>query len=214
RESEFDFTRTFWGAASAAGRRCAVVDVPFMPLLPDFNGAQLREFAVHDVWAGPASNPPALLDELYTSSGHPPLQDRACDHRVAEIGRNAFLAELLSNTDIKTKALRNLMAREKWDLFHAVYGEGHCAAHQVWPARENGNVVSSVDGFTDPWEPLRQIYARIDEGIGALIADAGPDAQLVVFSSHGVGFYFGGPQLLPEFLCRLGLSSGNDWPGR
>lgn len=47
RESEVDITRTFWGAASAAGRRCAVIDVPFMPLLPGFNGAQLREFAVH-----------------------------------------------------------------------------------------------------------------------------------------------------------------------
>jgi predicted AlkP superfamily phosphohydrolase/phosphomutase len=214
RESDFDVTRTFWGVASAAGRRCAVIDVPFMPLLPDFNGVQLREFAVHDAWAGPAAHTPALLDELYDSCGHPPLHDHPCDPRVAAVGRNALFSELLTRTDIKTKVLRNLMAREPWDLFHAVYGDAHCAAHQLWPARENGRLVSSVDGFTDPWEALRQVYARIDQGIGALIADAGPGAHAIVFTSHGVGFYLGGPQLLPEFLCRLGLSSGAEWPGR
>lgn len=214
RESEFDITGSFWGVASAAGRRCAVVDVPFMPLLTNFNGVQLREFAVHDIWAGAASDPPSLLDELVAGCGHPPLHDHTCDPRVAEVGRNVLFAELLVRTDIKTKALRTLIARENWDLFHAVYGDGHCAAHQVWPARENGKLVSSVDGFTDPWEPLRRIYARMDDGLGALIADAGPDARVIVFTSHGVGFYLGGPQLLSEFLCRLGLSSGNEWPGR
>ena len=213
-ESDVDIGRTFWGVASAAGRRCAVVDVPFMPLLTDFNGVQLREFAVHDAWEGPASHPPALLNELYASCGYPPLHDHTCDPRVVAVGRNALFAELLTRTDTKTNVLRNLMAREPWDLFHAVYGDAHCAAHQLWPARENGKLVSSVDGFTDPWEPLRQVYARIDDGIGALVADAGPDARVIVFTSHGVGFYLGGPQLLPEFLCRLGLSCGTEWPGR
>ena len=213
-ESEADMRKSFWGVASAAGRRCAVIDVPFMPLLADFNGVQLREFAVHDAWAGPASQPPTLIDELYASCGEPPIHRYMCDHRVATVGRKTLFEELLVRTDIKTNALRNLMAREKWDLFFAVYGDGHCAAHQLWPARENGKLVSSVDGLADPWEPLRSLYARIDEGIGALVADAGRDAQVILFTSHGMGFYLGGPQLLPEILRRLCLSSGWDWPGR
>jgi predicted AlkP superfamily phosphohydrolase/phosphomutase len=106
------------------------------------------------------------------------------------------------------------MARERWDLFFAVYGETHCAGHQLWPARENGKLASSVDGLSDPWEPLRRLYAKIDEGIGVLVADAGADADVVLFTSHGSGFYLGGPQLLPEILRRLGLSSGWEWPGR
>jgi len=213
-ESEADMRKSFWGVASAAGRRCAVIDVPFMPLLPDFNGVQLREFAVHDVWAGPASRPATLINELYASCGEPPLHHFMCDQRVAIAGRKAIFDELLVRTDIKTSALRNLMARERWDLFFAVYGDAHCAAHQLWPARENGKLVSSVDGLSDPWEPLRRLHVEIDEGVGALVADAGHDAHVILFTSHGVGFYLGGPQLLPEILRRLGLSSGWEWPGR
>ena len=214
RASDIDMTRSFWGVASAARRRCAVVDVPFMPLLPDFNGVQIREFAVHDAWEGPASHPPELLGELYARCGDPPLHDHMCDARVAHVGRNGVFEELLTRTRIKTDVLRNLIARETWDLFFAVYGDPHCAAHQLWPERRNGKLVSSVDGFANPWQPIRQVCARIDDGLGALIADAGPGAQVIVFTSHGVGFYLGGPQLLPEFLCRLGLSSGPEWPGR
>jgi predicted AlkP superfamily phosphohydrolase/phosphomutase len=191
-----------------------VIDVPFMPLLEDFNGVQLREFAAHDTWAGPASHPPTLIKELYASCGEPPLHRFMCDHRVATVGRKTIFEELLLRADIKTSALCNLMARERWDLFFAVYGETHCAGHQLWPARENGKLVSSVDGLSDPWEPLRRLYAKIDEGIGVLVADAGADADVVLFTSHGSGFYLGGPQLLPEILRRLGLSSGWEWPGR
>ena len=213
-ESEVDMTGSFWGVAGTAGRRCAVVDVPFMPLIPDFNGLQLREFAVHDIWAGPASSPSEMLEELYERCGTPPLHEYMCDRRVAAGGRTTMFNELLARTEIKTKALRNLMAREPWDLFLAVYGDTHCAAHQLWPRRKDGKLVSIVDGLADPWEAIRRVCARIDEGIGALIADAGPDARVIVFTSHGVGFYLGGPQLLPEALRRLGLSSGNEWPGR
>ena len=137
-----------------------------------------------------------------------------CDQRVATAGRKVIFEELLLRTDIKTSVLRNLMARERWDLFFAVYGDAHCAAHQLWPARENGKLASSVDGFSDPWEPLRRLHVGIDEGIGALVADAGRDAHVILFTSHEVGFYLGGPQLLPEILRRLGLSSGWEWPGR
>ena len=213
-ESEADMGKSFWGVASTAGRRCAVIDVPFMPLLPDFNGVQLREFAVHDTWAGPASHPPALLNELYAQCGEPPLHHLMCDQRVATAGRKTIFEELLVRSGIKTDVLLNLIAREKWDLFFAVYGEPHCAAHQLWPARENGRLVSSVEGLADPWEPLRRLYAKIDEGIGALVADAGRDAHVILFTSHGIGFYLGGTQLLPEILRRLGLSSGWEWPGR
>jgi predicted AlkP superfamily phosphohydrolase/phosphomutase len=213
-ESEADMRKSFWGVASAAGRRCAVVDVPFMPLLPDFNGVQLREFAVHDTWAGPASHPPALLDELYKHCGEPPLHHFMCDHRVATAGRKTIFEELLVRTGIKTNVLLNLIAREHWDLFFAVYGDAHCGAHQLWPTRESGKLVTSVDGLSDPWEPLRRLYTKIDEGIGALVAAAGREAQVILFTSHGVGFYLGGPQLLPEILRRLGLSSGWEWPGR
>ena len=104
REAEVDMTRTFWGAANAAGRRCAVVDVPFMPLIAHFNGVQLREFAAHDIWAGPASSPKEMLHEWYERCGTPPLHDHMCDRRVAAAGRATTLNELLTRTRSRRKS--------------------------------------------------------------------------------------------------------------
>ncbi len=69
-------------------------------------------------------------------------------------------------------------------------------------------------GATDNWAALREVYRELDAGLGRLLDAAGPEAKVVVLASHGIGPYVGGPQLLPEFLIRLGLSAGPDTPTR
>jgi predicted AlkP superfamily phosphohydrolase/phosphomutase len=211
-EAEIAAGRTFWAVAATAGRRCAVVDAPFMPIIEDFPGIQIREYAVHDHWAGAAARPASLLDRISSRDGQQRLAGW-CDARVGEVGRGAVCRELLGRAQCKTALLRDLLGQEHWDLFFGVYGETHCAAHQLWPQRAVSARGSLVPG-EDIWAPLRDIYTRVDEGFGALLAEAGPAASVVLFTSHGVGPYLGGPQILPEFLRRLGLSDGWDWPGR
>jgi predicted AlkP superfamily phosphohydrolase/phosphomutase len=201
--------RLFWSTASRAGRRCAVVDVPFVPLLPDFNGVQIRELAVHDLAYGTASEPPGILEEALARHGRPAHYDEACDRSVGRRGRTALIDTLAKRARSKTAILCDLLDRDAWDLFFAVYGETHCAGHQLFPERMTGD-----DAARDVWEPLRRIYADVDEGIGRLIAKAGPNATVMLLTSHGMGPYLGGPQLIQEVLRRLGLSDGYEWPGR
>jgi len=66
--SEVD-PRTFWTAASAAGRRVAVVDIPQAPPARDLNGVQVLEWGLHDPAFTAQSVPANLLDELRTRHG-------------------------------------------------------------------------------------------------------------------------------------------------
>jgi len=211
-ESDVQASDHLWADCSRAGLRCAVIDAPFQPFVPEFNGIQIRELAQHDVWLGPKSDPEGLLDELNARIGPVPMFGEHCDSLVHQQGRQALLASLIERARYKTEMLVHLLEREAWDLFYCVYGEGHCAGHHLWPAPQwNWSGQTGAKGAeADQWASLRQVYRKLDEGLGRLIAAAGPDAKIIALASHGIGPYLGGPQLLPEFLTRLGLSAGPD----
>jgi len=215
RDEEIVSEHLFWQAASDQGLRCAVVDVPFMPLLSGFNGVQIRELAIHDHAFGFKSSPPEVMEDFVARYGEPPMHGRTCDIAAEVEGRTVVSQMLRRRARYKTSVLMELMQREPWDLFFAVMGDCHCGTHYLWPLRDSeGKWVSPVEGTSDIWEPLREIYRLMDEGVGQLIDAAGPDAKIILFSSHGVGTYLGGPQLIGEVLRRTHLSDGWDWPGR
>ncbi|MDJ0945872.1 MAG: alkaline phosphatase family protein [Kiloniellales bacterium] len=216
RESDIDPDHQVWADCSRADLRCAVVDVPFQAFLPDFNGIQLREWAQHDLWLGPKSDPEPLFEELSARFGPIPMHEQRCDVLVHREGRAALLQALTARARCKTEMLAHLLEREAWDLFYCVYGEGHCAGHQLWPAPQwnwSGRA-GSERGPEDRWAALREVYREMDAGLGRLMAAAGPEARVVFVASHGIGPYIGGPQLLPEVLIRLGLSAGPDTGAR
>ena len=101
----------------------------------------------------------------------------------------------------------DVLAREHWDLFVCNFTETHCAGHHFW-------------AFQDPLHPrhdaaapeplksaLRSVYREVDRSVLRLMDAAGPDATVLVVASHGMGQKTIGPQLLPEVLVRLGMSS-------
>jgi predicted AlkP superfamily phosphohydrolase/phosphomutase len=189
--------RTFYTVASDAGRRVAVVDLPQVPLASELNGVHITEWGLHDRNFEIGSYPRELLDDLRVRHGDHPIG--SCDeHGGTSEGYARLLAGLLAGVPRKTDLLLDVLGSEQWDLFACAYGESHCVGHQFWGRRDSA-----------PGDPLREVYRRIDAGVGALIDAAGPDAAVLVLASHGMGEYLGGPQLLPEVLVRLGMGSGS-----
>jgi predicted AlkP superfamily phosphohydrolase/phosphomutase len=189
--------RTFYTAASEADRRVAVVDLPQVPLASELNGVHVTEWGLHDRNYEIGSYPRELLDDLRSRHGDHPIG--SCDeHGETPEGYERLLAGLLTGVERKTDLLLDVLGSEEWDLFACAYGESHCVGHQFWGRRD------AASG-----DPLREVYRRIDAGIGALIEAAGPDVAVLVVASHGMGDYIGGPQLLPQVLVRLGMGSGS-----
>ena len=63
----------FWKAASDAGRRVAVLDVPLTRLEPQLNGLQVVEWGGHDSVFGFHASSPRLRDEVLSIAGEYPL---------------------------------------------------------------------------------------------------------------------------------------------
>jgi predicted AlkP superfamily phosphohydrolase/phosphomutase len=55
-------------------------------------------------------------------------------------------------------------------------------------------------------DPLRRVYERIDQALGRIVAAAG-EAQVVVFSAHGMSHWYGAQFLLPRILEQLGVAA-------
>jgi predicted AlkP superfamily phosphohydrolase/phosphomutase len=205
--------RAFWTAASDAGKRVAVIDVPHSVAPPELNGVFVAEWGTHDRLFGEQSSPPALLAELRDRHGDYPLWTRpwprqttaVCDgHDGGDKQYEQLLDDLLAGIEQKTGLLLDVLGREEWDLFACVFSEGQCSGHQLFHFLEDG----APRGHDRLASGIRLVYERLDASLGALIDAAGPDTSVLVVASHAFVRPTGGPQLIPEVLVRLGYGSG------
>lgn len=198
----------YWAQASRAGRRVAVVDPVQSVRVPDLNGVQLFEWGLHDHTFSTSSDPPALLKEICARYGNHPVKN--CDsHGETPRGYRRLRDGLLAGARAKSEFARELVARERWDLFAVTFSEGHCAGHQFWHFIDPRHPWHDPVAPKDLQEALLTVYVALDRALGEVLEGAGPDALVFTVFSHGIDLYYDGPQLLPEVLVRLGLASGS-----
>jgi predicted AlkP superfamily phosphohydrolase/phosphomutase len=209
---ELNTEHFYWTVAARSGCKVAVIDQVQTVLAPSFNGIQVVEWGLHDPTYGFATDPPSLANEIRSRYGvHPGHATRSCDaHDGTRDGYEQLLHRLLKGIAKKSELLVDLFARESWDLFTCTFGEAHCAGHQLWHFHDPASPSHDPDAPAHLKSGLRSVYERIDSGVGALLGTTSPDTTVLIFTSHGMGPYIGGPQMLPEVLARLGLTSGGD----
>ncbi len=196
----------YFEIAARAGHQVVAVD---LPLVPAFAGPDtltlVSEWHVHDaIWAR-GTSPPELLAELEQRFGVRPYDRCDLNHGESESELREFAQTLITELSIKLDMIEHLLTAQEWD--HAIIGlsQGHCAGHQLWAQHR---AATEVD---DPRsDPMVEVYRAVDAAVGRLIELAGPDSDVVVFTSHGMNDYIGGPQLLPVLLERWGY--GNPRP--
>jgi predicted AlkP superfamily phosphohydrolase/phosphomutase len=190
----------FFDHLAAAGRDVIVIDLPLVaPYAPAAPLTLVAEWSLHDAIYARGTYPTALLAELEGRFGVRP-RDR-CDnnHPDSDAGRTAFAEHLIEELAAKTDMALHLMQTRPWDAFAFGISSGHCAGHQLWGLHE------SASGLDQ--SPLVAVYRAIDRSIARLVEAAGDGTNLVVFTSHGMGPYIGGPKLLPPLLDAWGYGS-------
>ncbi|HSH88569.1 MAG TPA: alkaline phosphatase family protein, partial [Ramlibacter sp.] len=179
-------------------RRVAVFDVPLTHMVPDVDGVQLLGWGTEVNQILRQSSPPDLMAELIARHGRHPLYDtitnaddgsETLSYRIPSVydmaTMRAIKDKLVRAVHQRTAILRDLAGRERWDLFMGVYAEIHTAGHLFWHLGEEHllNKGSEADSGADF---MLDIAQAIDEGVGALVKNLPPDAQLFVFSPHGM----------------------------
>jgi predicted AlkP superfamily phosphohydrolase/phosphomutase len=202
----------YWSIAALAGRKVIAVDQPLVPpFTPTSDMILVSEWQVHDQLWGRGTYPPELLSELEAKFGRRPLDRCDTAHDYTGDGYRRLSERIVNELSIKTDMAVDLMGQD-WDLFTIAYSDGHCAGHQMFHLHEASARKDAV-GQSDS-SPISATYRAIDHAIGRLLDAAPPDTGILVFTSHGMGPYIGGPQLIPVVLRALDLGDPRRVPNR
>jgi predicted AlkP superfamily phosphohydrolase/phosphomutase len=109
---------------------------------------------------------------------------------------------------------RDVLTRERFDLFLAVFGAVHRGSHYLWDLSQidarglDGETRAVLEGSLD------DCYTSADEALGRVLAAVPPDARVIVFGLHGMGPNDGWYEVLPRLLEHIHRGGGPAAPKR
>ncbi len=169
-----------WQVLSEAGRRVAVLGVPATYPPEPVNGVMLSGF---DSPVASAVDPSFVQPREYFElvKGW-----RFADYDESNVGAGwhaRTLPRLLRKIEQKEAIAAEILAREPWDFFMAVFSESDTVAHHYWMFHDPDSP-RYQPGMSDA---IEQVYARLDAAVGRLREAAGGDCLVGVVSDHGFG---------------------------
>ncbi len=194
-------------------RRVAVFDLPWARPHAEVSGLELLDWGSLGPFPRPVSRPAELLPDVLARHGSCPTR-----HREDADGRDPRslrrLAGLLRRSlERRVAIIRELLAREPWDLFLTVFSEPHIGGHGFWHLSGERHQQEPAPAVCDL---LLRLYRQVDRALAALLAAAG-ERTLVVFSVHGMGpnhADLNSQVFLPELLYRFAFGRpGLAWGG-
>ena len=215
----YDFRRFPPFYEVAGGVRLALLDIPFARLVPGDRGVQALGWGVESNQSQRQSSPPGLMAELIARHGDHPVygmrvqtQDGVvttsyrmpCVYDVPGLER--IRDQLIGAAGQRTEVIKDLMRRGEWDLLLGTFAEVHTAGHVFWHTSQP-HVLAPPGAKRDF---LLEVVQAADRSLGDILREAPPDAQVVIFSPHGMqqnAFDLNTMLFLPELLYRW--STGN-----
>jgi predicted AlkP superfamily phosphohydrolase/phosphomutase len=191
--------------------RVCVFDMPQSKLSARVNGIQILGWGAHSPRCPSHSSPPELYDQIVARHGRHPTYKNDDVHSMGDAAAMERLQRgLETGITRRIDICRDLLSRERWDLFLTYFSELHSAQHYFWHLSQADHPLHSA--FAVPGrDPLLDIFKAVDRAIGEVLAAAPGDATVMVFSDHGMESNttdIPSMVFLPELLYRL------SFPGR
>lgn len=194
-----------WDELSRHGMRVAVFDLPKSRAPRPINGIHLTDWLVHGrTFPCPLSYPATLAEEVVNRFGEPPPSrcDRTCEELTdAQIVET--LGHLRNSVSIKRAAALFYLGRERWDCFLVNFKEMHCCSHGYWNLIDPGHPAHDRARALRLGDPSAELLQDIDRAVGDLVAAAGPNSEVIVFSTSDFQANGSAYHLLPQIVLRL-----------
>jgi len=221
--SAYGFVRYPPFYALLRGRRVAVFDAPLAQPVDGVDGVQVMGWGTEVNQCLRASRPPELMSELIARHGPHPMFEAAEPLRApagAGADDDVYSYRIPSSYDLqrmdelrerlclgarrRAALMRDLLAREDWDLFLGVFSETHTAGHLLWHLGREHPLRAPLTGGGGV-DPMRDVFEAVDEALGVVLAAAPAGVQVVLFSIYGIGanvLDLPSMAFLPELLYR------------
>jgi predicted AlkP superfamily phosphohydrolase/phosphomutase len=204
-----------WVDASNAGKRVAVVDAPYELLEDQLNGIQVTDWLVHVFtrYPGLATHPPELANEIKVRYGTNPFEgSNRCPTNDFPVDTADNIVELrdrlLDRLEWKRSLSLGLLLREPWDYFLTVFHESHDIGHMCWHIHDQNHERHDPRMAALVGNPILDVYIALDAALGSLLDAVQSDANVIVYSSHGMGPERTASRFFDEILLKLDESYG------
>lgn len=201
----------FWNKLIGQHLRKAIIDIPKCSMPQKLNGIHIADWIVHGRYFDrPTSYPPELAGEVVRRFGAALpshcgyYQEPLNDADISEIGSN-----LLESVSRKRAAGLHFLNQEPWDLFLIGLKEAHCGSHILWNLIDKDHIDYDEQQNLKSDEPLKNIFSRLDETIGAFVNAAGSDAEVIVFSTTDIKPNGTLDHLMPEIVEKINKYLGS-----
>jgi predicted AlkP superfamily phosphohydrolase/phosphomutase len=192
----------FWSTMNEAGRRLAVVDVPYSPWPePDFRGLHVVDWIRHDPNLGFHASPPTAADELTTRYGAR-FRD-LCDDYSRRGAYDELRDDLLESISAKTEFCESQLTEGGWDAFIAVFSPSHCAGHHFWALHDSEHPRHDPAAAASFGDPMVDVYEAQDAALGRLLDVVGDETIVMLLLNHGMGPHYDATFLLGRMLRRM-----------
>ncbi|MGH7580696.1 MAG: hypothetical protein ACREM9_11025 [Gemmatimonadales bacterium] len=116
--------------------------------------------------------------------------------------------EVLEGNHQFAEICRDLLTRERFDLFLAVFGLVHRGTHYLWDLSQidRDHVAAQTRAVLE--RSLDDSYTSADEALGRVLEAAPADARVIVFALHGMGPNDGWYEILPRLVERIHRGGG------
>ncbi|HXG39601.1 MAG TPA: alkaline phosphatase family protein [Candidatus Limnocylindrales bacterium] len=203
---------TLWDILGHHGRRLVTINVPMSYPPRPVNGVMVTCLLTPPD-APTFTYPPelsALLvdyqidldrfigDKPFARDGQGPRPKRVIEPSVE------LVAEFEAMEERRARTALDLMRAEPWEVFTVVFSAPDRMGHYLWPYHRSDDLDGSPQASAIH-EAIARFYRRLDEWIGELVAEAGPDVDIVVLSDHGMGPAFRRIVHWNAWLYRRGL---------
>jgi predicted AlkP superfamily phosphohydrolase/phosphomutase len=193
--------------ASRLKSRTVVFDAPYFDLAQASTVRGVVGWGAHDPGIPKAARPDALLSEFEARFGKYSAEKWIYDVVWASAERTREMGEALAQAVLRrARAARWLLGERlpDWNLALVVVSEPHSAIEGLWHGVDPTHPLHKMPSARPAREGLLAVYRAVDRLVGDL-ADAFPEAALVVFSMGGMGPNYSDTAsmaLLPELMYR------------
>jgi predicted AlkP superfamily phosphohydrolase/phosphomutase len=196
----------FWKLLDDAGRKCLVMDAFMDHPVVGFRGIQILEYGTWTWFSKPRAIPASVGRELLRRFGPYPAPEHL---KVLTVPEPAWFRDrLMAAARWKGKAAGWLLGEMPWNMALIGFGEPHGAGHYLWHQSDPTHPAHSPDEIGAHPHALRDVYAAVDEAIGAILEGLDDSTIVLVMSGDGMGPNYSGSHLLPEVLHRLDVFHG------
>jgi predicted AlkP superfamily phosphohydrolase/phosphomutase len=186
--------RTLWQLLSEAGKRVAVLNVPYTAAPPRLNGVLIGGFDTPPSKIGEAVYPPGLLPELEAKFGEyrvylkmPQWIAPLLSINRFEFAIEAFLQDCRELTDYQFRVAHEVLARDQFDfvMFYQLVPDR--IQHLLWYIIDTAHPWHDATAHARFKQIIEDYYQTLDTQLAALVQRVGDDATVMIVSDHGFG---------------------------